>query len=42
MQSKVLQNLKDLEGAPSVPFHEVPKDFYDQLDVEAGIMNDPS
>ena len=31
---KSLQNLKEQEGAPNVPFMEVPPDFYDLEEIE--------
>ena len=40
IQAKCLQNLKELEGAPSVPFHEVPKDFHMRQDVESGLLKE--
>lgn len=32
--SKCLQNLKEQEGAPNVPFMEVPPDFFEKDDLE--------
>ena len=32
--SKCLQNLKDQEGAPNVPFMDVPPDFFDSEEIE--------